>query len=402
MSLFSSKVSYLGVDIGSASVKMVELAPVGKRPKLVTYGYAEQPLDVIRSDSKESEERLVALVKKVYKESRVTTKKTIAALPSFSVFSSIISLPNMKKKELDQAVRWEAKKFVPMPVEEMTLYWQPLAEDVREREIGKDIPAKEQAPQAAAAKIGAVESTVPFAKIGEGDVIGGGPKALAEKQKERIKEKKNIKVLLTAAPKSLVEHYVRVFQAAGLELLSLETEGFALERSLVGNDKSPVMIVDIGAVSSDISIVEKGMPILTRSIDVGGITITNAIVNRLGVDVSRAEQFKRDIGFSTEGGGQGVPKTIETTISPIVNEIKYAFDIYLSQEGATQVDKIILTGGSAFLPNIVDHIAKILEIKVLIGDPWARLIYPLEIKSILQEIGPRFSIAIGLAMREIV
>ena len=405
MSLFSSKVSYLGVDLGSASVKMVELAPEGKRPKLVTFGYAEHPTDIIRTESEETEKRLVALLRKVYDESGVTTKKVVAALPSFSVFRSIISLPAMKQKELSEAIQWEAKKFVPMPVEEMVLDWKMIKEHGVE---GGGLLGK----NAKGAKLGDAPagdkplSQQPLSAIADHEAQaqqGGGesPTALLAKKQSERGEKKNVKVLLTAAPKNLVDRYMRIFQAAELELLSLETESFAIERALVGHDPSPIMIVDIGAVSSDISIVEQGLPILSRSIDVGGITITNAIVNSMGVDVKRAEQFKRDIGFASADGGKGIPKTVENAINPIINEIKYAFDIYLSQGGKTQIEKIVLTGGSAYLPNLVDYLSGLLKIKVFIGDPWARVIYPLELKPMLHQIGPRFSVPIGLAMREI-
>jgi type IV pilus assembly protein PilM len=216
--------------------------------------------------------------------------------------------------------------------------------------------------------------------------------------------KGDIKILLTAAPKNLVEKYIRIFKAAGLKLLSLETEAFALERSLGGNASQPVMIIDIGSVSSDVVIIDRGVPVLTRSIDTGGVTITQAVMKSLNVDLKRAEQFKRDIGFSSSGPGD-LPEIIKTTINPIINEVKYCLDIYFTQqsEGETHsLEKIILTGGSAFLPDLVNYLNQLLEIKVIIGDPWDKVIYPLELKPVLQELAPRFSVAVGLAMREII
>lgn len=391
MDILSAKKSYLGVDLGTSAVKIVELQDKGGRAVLLTYGYVEQPTDIIRASSREMEEKIVNIIKDIHKKSRMTSNRVVAALPSFSVFSSIISLPAMNKKDLAKAVQWEAKKFIPLPIEEMTLDW-------------KVVPSRPLVKSAAPL---ATPSAVPNPQT----PINHEPVSFLAKLRGQTKTKtptpdnaagkNNVKILLTAAPKKIVERYIRIFRSAALELISLETESFALERSLYGNDPTPIMVIDIGAVSTNISIVESSIPILTRSIDVGGTSITKAIMTSLNVDLERAEQFKRDIGFSALGPG-GLPETIKNTINPIVNEVKYSLDIYLSQAGGqNKIEKIILTGGSAFLPELVNYLAKLLEMKVIIGDPWDRIVYPLELKPVLSELGPRFAVAVGLAMREI-
>lgn len=366
MGLFKSNLSYLGVDIGSAGVKVVELKNEGGRPSLVTYGFAEEKIEIVHNPPQAMMDKTVALLDKVLIDSRATTKKTVAALPSFSVFSSIISLPPMKKKELPQAISWEAKKFVPLPLEEMTLDWKLLGSSSDLDKLDKKFKKEDK----------------------------------EKGSKERKTRNGDIKVLIAAAPKKLVMRYISIFKAAGLELLSLETENFALERALVGGSKTPVMIVDIGSITTDISVVEEGIPLLSRSVDSGGSSITAAIIQSLGVYQKRAEQFKRDIGFA--GGSGNLPKLVESSITPIINEIKYCFDLYDSSASQAKIEKIILTGGSAFLPNITNYLSNLLGINVLIGDPWQRVIYPVELKSMLANLAPRFSVAVGLAMREIV
>ncbi len=395
MSLLPSKKSYLGIDLGTSAIKIVELQNKNGRAVLLTYGYVEQPTDIVRSSSSEMEERIVEIVKSICQKSRTTSKKVIAALPSFSVFTSIISLPAMKKKDLHQAIKWEAKKFIPLPIEDMVLDWKivppegsqhtaqtPKADHKSEK---KDESKKEGSDKEEDS------SSNPLSKLFKKDH--------SDKETKLKKEDQNLKILLTAAPKTLVERYLRIFKSAGLEIVSLETESFALERSLQGGDPAPVMIIDIGAVSSDIVVINNGIPILNRSIDVGGVTITKAIMSSLNVDITRAEQFKRDIGFS-DLGEDNLPNVIKTSISPIINEIKYCLDIYLSQAGTNNIEKIILTGGSSWLPDLAKHLSKILDVKVIIGDPWDRVVYPLELKPVLKELGPRFSVAVGLAMRE--
>lgn len=340
--------SYLGVDIGTANIKVVELTSgADKVPRLVTYGRAEYTGDNIKVDAARDVERIIATLKAICKQAHTTTIRAVAALPTFAVFSSVITLPAMSEKELGQAIRWEARKFVPLPLEEMILDW----------------------------------------KLLQGSAVSEGSK--------------NIRVLLTAAPQNLVKKYLEVFKGAGLELLSLETEAFALERSLVGGGPGVAMVVDLGAVTTDICIIEHGIPILNRSIDVGGLTITKAIANSLSIDVKRAEQFKRDIGLSTGApSAGGIPKTIENTISPVINEIKYNFSLYQSQSSES-IEKIVLTGGSSFLPNLSEYLEGLFQLKVYIGDPWARVSVPVELKPVLEEVGPQFASAIGLAMREL-
>lgn len=353
MSSFTPKQSFLGIDIGTSSIKAVQLGDDNGRPRLMTYGYIEQATDIVKSEAAADQQSVVNALKTLLHEAKVTTTKVIAALPSFTVFSSIISLPLMTRKELNSAVRWEAKKFVPMPIDELVLDWKLL----------KDNPVKGQSAERAP---------------------------------------KNLRVLITAAPKSLVKRYIDLFKAAGLALDNLETESLALERSLVGTDPSPAMIVDIGATATDIAIMVDGIPLINRSIDVGGETITKTIAQSMTIDRDRAEQFKRDFGLSSsQQTVSQVPKTIEFVISSIINEIRFVLNLYRNQ-GTGPIEKIILAGGSAFLLNLPAYVEKTLSIKTFIGDPWARIITPVDLQPVLQEIGPCFAVAIGLAMREIV
>jgi type IV pilus assembly protein PilM len=366
---FSSNKSYIGIDIGNSGIKVVELTAQGKRPRLRTYGYVETTLNLIKPPNPEEEERKTAAVlQKVLDEAHVASKK-----------------------ELAQAISWEAKKFVPMPINEMVLDWRQLEQQEKRKHklfgIDKE-DNKNDSTEKESNNNGDKATLIPDSKT----VLG---------KQEDASEPGKQKVLVTAAPKVLVDRHIKLYQESELELVALETEGFALERSLIGRDPSVIMVVDLGSFSTDIAIIEDGIPILTRSVDIGGETITQALAKSLNVNESRAEQFKRDIGF-TSSGVASVPKIIETTINPIINEIKYSFDLYLGQHKDASVEKIILTGGSSVLPGLVDYLKQILNINIFVGDPWARVIYPLELKPVLQELGPRFAVAIGLAMREIV
>lgn len=354
--------SYLGIDIGGVSLKLVELKNEKGRAKLVTYGYLEKEFAILRTGEKAIKDEMIRCLKLVVEKAHVSSKKVVAALPTFTVFSSVISLPQMSHKDLATAISWEAKKYVPMPLEEMVLDWRILGENQIFDGLKTVVPAPEAAIQE--------------------------------------KPKKYVKVLLTAAPQKLVNHYVEIFKEAGFELLSLETEVFALERSLVGHDKTPIMLIDFGATTTIISVAAASVPLINRSIDLGGMTITKNLAGSLNINVSRAEQFKRDFGLLGGAGTSQIPHRIEFMLSTLLNEVRYVLNLWTSQSSAP-IEKIILSGGSSWLPHLPQYLMQALGLKVIIGDPWARVVYPVELKPVLEQIGPRFAVAVGLAMREI-
>ena len=366
MGILSSKISYLGIDIGTSSVKVVELENFKGRPKLVTYGFTEKNLAQWNGqgglgDTKEMAEA----VNSVCQKSRTSSKKIIGALPNFSVFTAILTLPDMPKKELASAINWEAKKIIPVPLEDIILDWKIISETDAESKL------KAEEGQEAA----------PLKKIFS-------------------KSQKSLKILITGASKNLVKKYLDIFSAANLSLLSLETESFALIRSLVGNDKSVIMVIDLGATTSSVVVVDKGIPVLSRSLESGGLMITKAVSNALNVNLERAEQFKQDMALGQETADSALPSTVEKSFASILNEIKYTINLYQDQN-ERKIEKIILTGGSAMIGNLSGYLSRILNISVSIGDPWARVVYPLELKPILDRLGSRFAVAVGLAMRNI-
>lgn len=339
---------FLGIDIGDSSLKMVELKKRGRKIQLSNYAFSEN-VSELNFNKIDDTDYLAQAISKVIKEAGLKARWATVSLPTFAVFSSIISLVVADKKNLATAVREEARKVIPLPLEEMILDW-------------KVIPGEN----------GKIPSTG------------------------------NMQVFLTGSPKKLVKKYIDVFKKAGIVLASLETETFSLVRSLIGDDKAPIMIVEIGANSTDLSIVRESIPALNRSLSVCSSTITNVLAEKLGMSFNQAEQFKLDLSFSLsdENKQDELPHLILDSLEPIVTEIKYLMDFYHSHN-ANSLEKVVLSGGGALLLNLSDYLSKRLDIKVIIGDPWSRVNYPQEIKPVLMEVGPKLAVAIGLAMREI-
>ena len=218
--------------------------------------------------------------------------------------------------------------------------------------------------------------------------------------------KAGVQVLLTAAAKTLVKKYIDIFKKAGFNLLSLETESFGMARALVGKDKSTVIIVDIGAANTDITIVDNGIPYMERTVDIGGYQITKILAETMNISIDQAEQFKRDLAnYSSQVLNQGklLPESIEKSLVPIINEIKYLLDFFGKQPGneAKRIDRLILSGGTAKIFNLTEYFTKMFNIRTFLGDPWARVLSPEDLKPALDAVGSRLAVCIGLAMRDI-
>jgi type IV pilus assembly protein PilM len=378
--MFKNKMeSYLGVDIGAGGIKLVEIRKTKGRPQLWTYALLDQPLDIhikaaqekalgdsleekgakdvpLAKDDKKSKQKEVEdpriaeyakLLKFAIEKAHVSAKHVTASLPVSHIFHAIVNLPMVDKKELEYHVQAKIKKMLPRPIEEMQV-------------VHQVIPA-------------------------------------LNKENE-----KSIKTLVTAAPKGIVRFYTDIFQKAGLNLDELETEAFALERSLVGVDNSTVMIVDIGAERTNFFIIDQGFPITHRSVQMGGDIISTILKQKLGIDENDVSMIKRDISrIQTD---KLPPDLFLRLIDPIIKEIQYSFNLFLHQTGNENKnpEKIILTGGSSVFPAIAEAISEAFPMKVFVGDPWARVVYQQGLKSILNNLGPRMAASIGLALRGIV
>ncbi len=394
MSLFGKKQevspSLMGVDLGTVGIKVVELLPDKGRLKLASYGYSELPSGMILEkslldDSKKAAEILVRIVK----EAGIKAVRANASLPSNAIFHAIITIPQPRsaKEDLKPMIEAQVRKLLPRPLEEMILDSTVIDKDLlpKPKVHDKDKKAKHAVVDGSSGPVPeGTEATIAADKV--------------DNAEEMSQERKHIRILISGAPKDLVAKYIEIFKLAKIELVALETEAFALIRSLIGNDKARIMIVDIGHERTNISIVDGGIPFLHRSVKVGGAAVTKVIAKQMNVTDSEAEQMKYDLSVTAESGE--LPPVLKEAMMPIVHEVKYSLDLYGQQMvGGGTVEKIILTGGSASLPQIDRVLTQALNTNVYIGDPWARLASYPDLKPVLDEIGPRFAVAVGLAMK---
>ena len=354
--------SYLGIDIGTSSIKVVELSKSRDAYKLENYGavtfFSETeflPMEVYEQNAlKIPDEQVAELLKKIIAETGITAKKAAISLPVFSAFSTIIELPPMPDDELEKAIQFEARQYVPIPVSEVS-----LASVV----IGEERPKQNQ----------------PIAPAGG--------------------VKKRLEILLVAVPNEIKNKYQHIAQLAGLELVAIEMETFPLSRALLKGSRDTVAIVDIGARSTDICIVDNGVARISHNFDSAGIDITKAYGSLWRVDLAEAEKNKKAVGLDLTPGQLSAAGEVLTVVDGIVSETSRIINSYFNKTGRN-VSGVVLSGGSAQMSGLLERFKDGLGLDAVIVNPFEGLIYPRELKETLAKFGPSYAVAVGLAMRK--
>lgn len=349
--------SYLGVDIGTTSIKLVEMSKdglAGTRPTLKnygileTYGHLERVNDAIQtSNLKMIEETTAELLKILLHNTQIKSKKTIASIPAFSAFTTLLDIPLMPRDDLAKAIYYQARQYIPLPLSDVSLDW-----------------------------------TV----VGEQET----PEGLRKQQ-----------VLLISVPTETIRKYQTIFKMAGLNLIALEIETVSAARSLIGNDSILTLIVDIGARSTNISLIEKGLLKSSVNIDIAGANLTQAIANGLNINVRRAEELKKTRGLEVVGAETNLPTLIFPFIDAIINEVKRVIEMSERNYGR-RPERVILSGGEANLAGLRKYIEEQLSLPVLKAEPFNKINYPSDIEPLMRELGPILTVAIGLGIREMV
>ncbi|MDP3731108.1 MAG: type IV pilus assembly protein PilM [bacterium] len=348
---FSSR-SALGIDIGTASIKIVELTREGGRFKLLNYGIfqlenQEEAIQTNQKVLKLADEAIIWGIKEVLKQAKIKSRNAIASIPAYSTFSTVISLPYLSEKDLAKTIPFEAKKYIPLPLSDVVVDWSII-------NLGSFTPGQGK--------------TVP-----------------------------TVEVFLAAVPKHEAERYKNIANGAGLTLTALELENIGLARALIGNDQSPIAIVNVGGRSTSILVMDKGYERISHTYEIGGFEITKSIARSMGVSLARAEELKKTVGLGSDHV-KVVSEAMLSLVDMMVFETKKTISTYETSK-QTKVQKVILVGGLAIMPKFLEYFKNKLGMDVAMGNPFARLTYPKEVAGLTNQLGPVFSVAIGLAMR---
>lgn len=365
MALFGTSSAFIGVDIGTSTIKVVELIDRRKRLELTTYAEASFPNVLINppGNGEDAVRLTVNALKRVLESSHATTDSVVAALPSSIVFSTVLTLPDLPENELDKAVHFGARDLVPANLEDMVLGWSRLGEPPH-------MDAAAQPPTAPP------PNTLPSAAPQQGATIP---------------------VFVTAAPKTIVARYTKVCQLLKLELHAIELETFPLARSLLAQPTDSSLIIDLGDQATTFHIIDRGTPRISASLDVGGHHLTAAISKALSISSEEAEQQKATQGLQ-ESAPPPLRQAIATGLQPLLQHAKRLLETYTA-DSKRQITKTILIGGGANLPSIGTAWSEFLGTTVTVGNPWRGLTFPVELENRLTELGPRYAVAVGLALR---
>ncbi|MDI6777604.1 MAG: type IV pilus assembly protein PilM [Patescibacteria group bacterium] len=353
-SLFSRKNKCLGVDIGTTGVKIVELKKENNVPVLSNYALSYDSGSLIQTSGLEIlDGQSSEIIRNVLKRGKFSTKRAVVAIPSFLALISFVELPEMPRAELDQAVRFEANKYIPTPLDEVSLGW---------------------------------------------DIIGSYQEKPIEGS-QAIRQNNKIQIMVVTVPKSSIESITKVIEKNGLVSSALEVENFATTRCLIGNDKGTFMIVNIGAKATNFTIVSDGIIRVTRSIDVGGVEISRAIASGLRIDLQRADKFKRSNQINLLDVKDRTSSLVAPVAGMILDEIKRLRELYHKKNPLRKIEKLIFTGGTSKMNSLLEYFSRQMSLECQLGNSLARVGVEKKYENVVKEVAPELTVAIGLALR---
>ncbi|NTV44553.1 MAG: pilus assembly protein PilM [Candidatus Yonathbacteria bacterium] len=361
--------SVIGVDIGSAFVKVVQLKNKGGKAILETYGeLALGPYAGVSvgQATQLPPEKIAEALADVMREANVTTKDAGISLPLQSSLLSFMRMPALDDKKLAEMIPIEARKYIPVPVSEVSIDWWVLPKSHEDESVGPLVPVP-----------GAVHSV--------------------QEQKD---QKEMIEVLAVAILNETIHDYRDIIGRSSFENAFLELEVFSTARSTFGAGAAPVMIVDMGARTTKIAVLEYGIIRSQHIINRGSQDITTAITESLGVTPERAEQLKRDIGLLGRDSDERVSQSAQLVIDYVLNETESVLLNY-ERKHNHMIKQIVLTGGGALMKGVHQAATKIFETEVMYADPFRKTEAPAFLKPVLADAGPEFAVAVGLALRKL-
>ena len=359
-----SEGSVLGVDIGASSAKIVQLRASRGAAILETYGeialgpYAGQS---IGKAVKLSPEKTAEALKDLMKEANVTGRSGGISIPFSSSLVSIIELPQVDKEALKRIVPIEARKYIPVPISDVTLDWFL-------------IPSGE----------------------GESSAFDRVEKPSAPRGQE---------VLLVAIHNDTIENYRAVAEQAGLTVEFYEIEIFSAIRSSLGHGIAPILVVDLGAATTKMYIVERGIVRLTHLVTVGGQHMTEVLERSLGWEFEKAERVKRERGLNNSNAyspeeNERIHSALLSTLTRVFSEVNRVLLSY-GQRYNKNVSHVVFSGGGASLPGLAEEAKTSLHAEVEVANPFARTEAPAFLAQVLGEIGPGFAVSVGLGLRKL-
>ncbi len=343
-SLFSGTADFFGLDIGTTAIRLVELHGSIPTKTLVKYAYVPLDGNLAMSDSKADQQKLAQVVAQLVSQARVTTRNVAVGIPSGRVFTTVADVDRLPAGEMAQAIQFQADSLIPTPLAESKIDWA---------------------------------------------LLGDSP---ADKTKQEI--------LLSSVPNAFVESRLDMLESIGLNVIAFEPDNLAVARALVSpQTPAPQLILDVGRRSTDLVVVLNDVPHLTRSIPTGVEAVIRSAMQNLNIDEKQAEQFVFKFGLSKDKLEGQVHQAIMGTVDLLTSEIEKSIKFFQSRYTASQIDRVIVTGGASVIPEFPLHLANKFGLNVEIGNAWRNVTFSRDRQNELLAISNQFGVAVGLAER---
>jgi len=351
----------LGIDIGSSAIKVVEIKKKKGRAVLETYG----SISLAALSSTEAgqvtnlpAEKIVAALQEVLKQSGVSTSAAGLAIPVQSSLIFTLELPaSIKEGEMGGIIATEARKYIPVPITEVSLDWFIL-------------PQKE----------------LSFKEANDPDLPAG--------------PEEKLRVLVIATQNETVSRYRAIASECALAVQFFEIEIFASARSNFEHELSLTLLADFGASRTKLALVEFGVVQSYHTIDRGGADISSSIATALSISFSEAEKMKKEFGLLGGAADKNLAEIIKTHTDYIFAEINNVLLSYEKKHNRAP-NKVILTGGGALLKGLKETALSNFQVEVVIGQPFSKVQAPAFLDKVLSVTGPEFAVALGLALRQL-
>ncbi|HSX39425.1 MAG TPA: type IV pilus assembly protein PilM [Candidatus Saccharimonadales bacterium] len=340
----------IGLDLGRHNFRAIELDKEKGKPVLLKYGNSENPKVNLDNSGKEDIQLYSNALKQFLVESGFTTSNVVVALPESLVFMRVIKTPNMNEKDLKNFIQYEAEQYIPLPAKEVNLSHQIL--DIDPLDKGK------------------------------------------------------MNVQLVAAKKSTLEKYIEIIKGAKLTPKALEPETLAIARILGDAEDHPSasLILNLGFSSTLIIITYKGYVRFTRTLTFGGEALTKSIQQDLSLDYTQAEEYKKTYGLDSSQADGKIFNVLKPLFDNIILEIKKSRIFFTTQNPNVNINRVILSGGTALMPGLLFYMANNLDLEVELSNPWKNIQLSGKLstqKDLLIQQGPLFATCAGLALKEL-
>ena len=346
--MFGKKKRTAGLDIGSSSVKVIELDGKPNNLSLVGLGFENLPPEMIVDGQIMELNTVSEAITSIFRDQQINSDRVVAGVSGHSVILKNIVVPPMTQEELEESIDYYAEEHIPYDLADVSL----------------DYHVTEESPEA-------------------------------------------VSVMIAACKRERIDNLKQAIQLAGKQPVVVDVDTFALQNCYEVNyqpqPNEAVALLNIGAATMNMNIVRGSQSLFTRDITVGGNQFTDVLQRGLGISYQQAEAAKRGMPLGGENEGQNIEPLLDNVFDTIAIEIQKTFDFYraTTEDGGVEISKMLISGGGSKLARLPQELAKRLEIKVEVLNPFQRI--KVDARKFdpdyLNEIMPEMAVAVGLALR---